>query len=130
MDESQVHARLESIEGFDLDFAMRMANNQIGFLAKLLELFLKTHRDEASNLRIMADARDSEEIRRAAHRLKGAAGALGATGISKQADRVQTLLRRDSDIPVFDVERLADETEKFVAALELAVDARQKNLNV
>lgn len=114
--------RLRSIEGFDFASGMEMAGGRGDFLVKFLRLFIRSHNDAGEKLRQSLAAEDREEIHRIAHGLKGSAGTVGATRVAKLAEVVQTATDRGGQIPGPEVNRLADEADRLISALERAVN--------
>ena len=77
-------------------------------LGELVGMFVDEMPDRVSNIQTLLEARDWEELRRAAHQLKGAAGSYGFETISPFAARVEDAIREDEA-----------EEEVYRAAVEL-----------
>jgi HPt (histidine-containing phosphotransfer) domain-containing protein len=61
-----------------------------GFLAELIDLFLKEAAQHVAKLRAASEGRDLGALERAAHTLKGSSGNLGAETLSRLCARLQT----------------------------------------
>ena len=85
---------LENIPGIDaahgLVAALRAKPERF---ARLLKLFHDSHASDAACLEAWWATNDLVEMQRLAHTLKGAAGNLGALGVSKGADELQLAIR-------------------------------------
>ncbi|SFR82148.1 PAS fold-containing protein [Marinobacter daqiaonensis] len=76
---------------------------------ELISGFVERLPQQVADLRLAADERELEKLKRLAHQLKGAAGGYGFMPVSEQAAAVETFARED---------RLTDETKEAVARLE------------
>lgn len=121
--ESGLAARLKGIDGFDFDEALGMALDRIEFLAQMLNLFLRSHGEDAARLRHLLAAGDHAGIGTLAHGLKGAAATLGANRVAELASGVQAAARDPGEVPGHEVERLAQETDALMAALQDALES-------
>jgi HPt (histidine-containing phosphotransfer) domain-containing protein len=86
--------------------------------AELLELFEKTAAATLAELRAALDAGDAAELRRLAHRLKGSARNVGATGMAE----VAAALEQTPADPAVTLDRLAAALEPTRAQLRAALE--------
>jgi signal transduction histidine kinase/DNA-binding response OmpR family regulator len=117
---------LENIPGIDaahgLVAALRAKPERF---ARLLKLFHDSHASDAACLEAWWATNDLVEMQRLAHTLKGAAGNLGALGVSKGADELQLAIRQGaarSEIECLFVSLALEQTmliEGIAKALEL-----------
>jgi signal transduction histidine kinase/CheY-like chemotaxis protein len=96
-----------------------------GLAASLLEEFLDTSGEDLQALQTALEAREPEETRRQAHRIKGSARIVGANGIASLAGQVESSLSavdgdRGVDWPALDdrAARLAADLEDLRAELQ------------
>jgi HPt (histidine-containing phosphotransfer) domain-containing protein len=85
--------------------------------AELLELFEATAAATLGELRAALDASDAGEVRRLAHRLKGSARNVGATGMAELAAALEQV---PADAPAA-LDRLEDALEPTAAQLRAAL---------
>ncbi|MBN1908328.1 MAG: Hpt domain-containing protein [Pirellulales bacterium] len=64
-------------------------------LGELVEMFVDEMPDRVANIQKLLDASNWEELRRAAHQLKGAAGSYGFSPISPTAAVVEDAIRAE-----------------------------------
>ena len=64
-------------------------------LGELVEMFVDEMPDRVANIQKLLEASDWEELRRAAHQLKGAAGSYGFSPISPSAATVEDAIRSE-----------------------------------
>jgi HPt (histidine-containing phosphotransfer) domain-containing protein len=62
-------------------------------LAEIVEMFVAEMPDRIANFRNLFNDRKSEELRRAAHQLKGAAGSYGFDSITRAAARLEDAVK-------------------------------------
>ena len=86
---------------------------------QLLELFERTAAETLAELRAALDAGDREEVRRLAHRLKGSARNVGATGMAELSAELEPV---PPDAPAA-LGRLDAALAPTCAALRAALDA-------
>ena len=65
-------------------------------LSEIVGMFVDEMPDRLANLLAQLESGNWEELRRAAHQLKGAAGSYGFDAISPSAARLEDILRNDS----------------------------------
>lgn len=75
-------------------------------LGEIVEMFVDEMPDRVSNLLFRLESGDWEELRQAAHQLKGAAGSYGFEAISPAAGQVEQAIR-DGE-PEEDIRRTVD----------------------
>lgn len=75
-------------------------------LSKIVDMFVDEMPDRIANLLTQLESGNWEELRRAAHQLKGAAGSYGFDAISPSAATLEDALR--SDKPEADIQKATD----------------------
>ncbi|MFO7831154.1 MAG: PAS domain S-box protein [Desulfuromonadaceae bacterium] len=110
----------QSIPGFDLQFGLgQMGGDQESYLRLLKQL----HEGITTRWRSLIDLLKNEEMEQAqriAHTLKGAAGTLGATELSRLATEIDHLLKGDEPVSeelIYRMEKAFDETEEALGSL-------------
>jgi PAS domain S-box-containing protein len=78
---------------FDLERALKAAQGKRPLLKRMAQLFLQELPDALADIQSAVAAGEARRIERAAHRLKGAAFAVGATPLSAAADKLEHLGR-------------------------------------
>jgi len=76
-------------------------------LGELVGLFVDEMPERVGNIQRLLEARDWEELRRAAHQLKGAAGSYGFGPIGPRAAAVEDAVR--SQVSEEEIRRMAEE---------------------
>jgi two-component system, sensor histidine kinase and response regulator len=112
--------QLGSLGGAELDQAIRAMGGDCGRYVRLLRDFLVRHQGDAAHIEALLAEGQSEEARRVAHGLKGAAGSLGLARLQAAASELDAALRHDSrDAATMDAlrERLAQELDLAATAL-------------
>jgi CheY-like chemotaxis protein len=84
---------LDVIPGLDVRSGLRSMRGKVGSLVRLLRKYAVNHRDDMAALRDAVSRGDTEEARRIAHSLKGAAAALGLEEQQAAAANLETLVR-------------------------------------
>ena len=103
-------ASLADIEGLDLQAGLRATHGHEDRYRRILGIFTRSHRDEIAKLRqLLADGQHSD-AERAAHTLKGSAGSVGATEVSRCAAELELALRQHA---------AAEQVEALVARLDV-----------
>lgn len=69
------------------------------FLSELVELYVQEMPERIAHLEALADARQWDELARAAHQLKGSAGGYGFGTLTAPADRLEQLIRSGGPEP-------------------------------
>jgi HPt (histidine-containing phosphotransfer) domain-containing protein len=83
----------------------------------LIEDFLHTTHEDLAALRLALDGNDAAGVAHEAHRIKGAAGLVGAVAITGVAGRIEAASRAgDLAQAHADIEALEAEVERFAAA--------------
>ncbi|HLF93003.1 MAG TPA: Hpt domain-containing protein [Planctomycetota bacterium] len=72
--------------------ALQMGGSQT-FLAELIDIFLKEQVQHLERLRKAVEARDSSQVERVAHTMKGSCGNLGAKELSRVCAELQEVTR-------------------------------------
>jgi PAS domain S-box-containing protein len=107
-DDSALLERLATIPGLDLDAALLMMRGKVRKFSRLLSLFADGHKHDVARLNQLMTAGDWAAIETLAHTLKGSAGNMRASAISKTAAALVTALRSKAE---------ADEIERLHTAL-------------
>ena len=87
-----------SIPGIDVSAALKRMGGNPQRYETLLRRFADQQANGADAIRALLSAGDVAAAERAAHSLKGAAGALGVTAVSAAAAKAETAIRKDADI--------------------------------
>jgi two-component system sensor histidine kinase/response regulator len=114
-------ARLPAIPGVDVAYGLGLVRGNATTYRKLLGMFIKSHGDASVRIGQLRDSGDAEGVRRIAHGLKGAAGALGATELAHAATALDAALRGgQTDVDELTV-RLLAELERVIGGLRQAI---------
>ncbi|PIX97500.1 MAG: histidine kinase [Hydrogenophilales bacterium CG_4_10_14_3_um_filter_63_21] len=114
-----------TIAGLDAKAGLRMTRGNTEKYAALLRLFVEHHETDMARLRACLAAGDREQAKRLAHSLKGAAGSVGATGLSGLAAELETALgegRAEPNIAA-SIEAFAQAQQAFNAAVRASLVA-------
>ena len=87
---------LDRVPGLDVRTGLRSMRGKVGNLVRLLHKYAVNHRDDMAALRDAVGIGDTEEARRIAHSLKGAAAALGLEEQQAAAANLENLVRLGS----------------------------------
>jgi two-component system sensor histidine kinase/response regulator len=88
----------EPITGLDREFGLRMAGGSVPLYLKLLRTFALGE-DAAATLLDRLAAQDWREVGRVVHRVRGAAGTIGATALHDDLLKAEVLLRNEAGDP-------------------------------
>lgn len=116
-------AALARIDGLDVEAGLRSVRNQLPQYLQRLRLFAEVHGDTAGQVRRALTAGRFELARRAAHTLKGAAGAIGATAVRARAEAVESPLKHGRPVDGSAVDAALGELEKQLERFIAAVNA-------
>ncbi len=115
-------ADLAAISGLDAVAGLRSVNHNVDLYRRLLRKF--TENDDAAQLRRALAANDFTTAHRAAHTLKGVAGALGAKTLQDQAAAIDaTLVHAPAQLDDADVAIAAEKLETDFRSLVCAIEA-------
>ena len=89
-----------AIEGLQVDRALRRMRGNAELYQSLLRKFAIGQRDFAAMLLSALQANDAATAKRLAHTLKGLCASIGAEALSKQVERLESLLKTAADKPV------------------------------
>jgi two-component system, sensor histidine kinase and response regulator len=126
--EADLRARLAEMADIDMEAGIKVAGGRLPFYRRLLKLFAEGHGDDARKLAERIEQNDLVGAGVLAHKLKGAAGNVGAMPIHLLARDLDAALRR-SDRPAAEAaliplrERLPALIEALQAALAQEVTA-------
>ncbi len=114
-------SELPALPGVDMAYGLGLVRGNVVTYRKLLGMFVKSHGDASARIRQLRTSGDAEGVRRIAHGLKGAAGALGATELAQAATALDAALRSgqvDVDAPTA---RLLSELDRVIGGLQRAI---------
>jgi len=111
---------LAGIEGFDPAAGLALAGGDAAAFEQLLRAFVAQHADGLPGLDALLAGGQRQQARRFAHSLKGAAAAIGATGLQEMAASLERAVQADGPgerlrLAAFDLEY---ELVHFAAALQ------------
>jgi CheY-like chemotaxis protein len=115
-------ARLASVPGLDTARGLATVRGKQDKYLQVLKLFVDSHRQDPAHLTAALAAGEIGAIRNLVHALKGAAGMIGATGISAAAANIQAICDNGGD------EWLQNSGARFVEELASLIDAIQQSL--
>ena len=93
-DESTTVEVLPKLPGIDTDDGLQRIGGSVSAYKKLLKKFAENQADAIDLIRTAWAAKDSEEVVRLAHTLKGVAGAIGAGKLQESAGKLEAALKR------------------------------------
>ena len=82
------------LPGIDLNSALRRLGGNEDLLIKLLQTFLRTHKNTGTDIKEALKSNDYKKAQRLAHTIKGVAGNLAAEKLSETAGRLEELINR------------------------------------
>lgn len=120
--EADLRARLAEIADLDLEAGIKVASGRLPFYRRLLKLFAEGHGDDARKLAEGIEQNDLVGAGVLAHKLKGAAGNVGAIPIHLLARDLDAALRR-GDRPAAEAAliSLRERLPALIAALQKAL---------
>jgi PAS domain S-box-containing protein len=126
-DEDQ-RRRLAEIPGLDLDLGLAMVRGNVKKFTRLAVLFADGYHEHADRIVELMLASKFASIEPIAHSLRGAAGMLGAVGVSEAAGELLLALRGNCDTNTVGplCTRLADELNSLIAGIRNAADEMVK----
>ena len=107
--------RLAAIPGLDLERGLKTMGGNVTRLTRLLRMFADVHAEDLRRISEGGAAGDLPQVQHLAHALKGAAGTLGATGVSAAADALQAAIRHEAEPD--EIKQLADRLVEELAPL-------------
>jgi two-component system sensor histidine kinase/response regulator len=126
MDESLLD-RLRGVAGLQVEAGLRTVRGKLPSYLRLLEQFVRYHRDDAGRARQSLALNQPEQTQRIAHSLKGVAGNLGLLMVGEQAAALERAIREEC--PAAEclalIEALERVLETVVEALALVLPALQ-----
>ena len=114
-----LRASLDSIAGLNIQVGMRSMRGKMSSLLRLLRKYAESHDGDMQSLRDRYAAGDTEDARRYAHSLKGAAGTLGAEKVQALAMELEHLIRDNQ--PGEHINALSMQLEQTQAELSAAI---------
>ncbi len=101
---------------------LEMVGGDMGFLVDLVSEYRTDGASRVADMRTALAAGQAEDLRRAAHTLKGSSASLGANGLAEVCREVEAAAR-DGDLDGLGpkVDAIAAELDEVVAALETRV---------
>jgi len=110
---------LEDIPGLDSKLGLHAVRGKQAIYERLLRTFADSHLDDFRNIRTLLDNGETEEARRLAHSIKGAAATLGATQVFEAAAAVDHAIRQER--PRNHILSLTDNLETAYGAFHEAI---------
>ena len=92
-------AGLPVIAGIDAALAIRQLGGNVAYFPRLLRQFALHYSGLLPGLQDLAGQGDGNALRGAAHSVRGAAGAIGATALAQQAQGIETALAEGAALP-------------------------------
>jgi len=113
-----------SVSGFDVPSAVRRLDGDITLFMRLLEYFVRDHRDDALLIERALEAGDEKGVRRLIHTLRGAASNLSAREILSVLLEMDRLIEEHG----WDAQRLKPFVQRLKNSLLIAVQSVEKSL--
>ncbi|WP_341743747.1 hybrid sensor histidine kinase/response regulator [Azonexus hydrophilus] len=121
-EEEALTTRLAEIPDLELAAGLRLARGKVAFYRRLLEVFVEAHCNDAQELTRLIGQKQLDAAERVAHRLKGAAGNVGAVPIFLLATLLDTSLKQgDRARAEIDLALLAERLTRLIDALRAAL---------
>lgn len=83
---------------YSADQVLKFSGGDKEFVSGLLEMFLEQVRKDVESMRALTEAKDWEEMKFVAHRLRSSAGSVGANGIVVSCSELETYLKSSGGI--------------------------------
>jgi HPt (histidine-containing phosphotransfer) domain-containing protein len=109
------------VDWADLEKRLRRRQGRLAFL----QTFLQTYADAANQLRASVQSGDVEAIERLAHKLRGAAGFLGARGVQGLAQTLEDQVHQSQCLPSEWILQLAQQVETLLLEVRAQVQLLQ-----
>ncbi len=121
--DDELQARLATIAGLDIATGLRIVRGRVSSYARVLRLFVASHREDADQLRTLLAAGQLADAQALAHAIKGAAGNVGASEVQKIAIELDLALKaRDAALAQATFPGLAHALEHLLADLDAALE--------
>ncbi|WP_234085572.1 response regulator [Azonexus sp. R2A61] len=120
----EIREALYAIDGLDVAAGLHVVSGRWTSYLRILELFRRTHCDDAALLRRALTAGDGNAVRQLAHSLKGSAGNIGATQIQALAAAIERPFREnsgDSSAAAPALDQLEPALKELIAAIGQAL---------
>jgi CheY-like chemotaxis protein len=91
--------QLASLDGPEMQRAVRLVNGQVDRYVQLLRDFSERHQDDLARIEALLANDQREDARNLAHGIKGAAGTLGLARLASAATELDAALRNERDNP-------------------------------
>jgi two-component system sensor histidine kinase/response regulator len=95
--DAELQSRLAGIDGLDMVQGLRVMQDNVTSLFRLLLHFARSHQDDMTRLQESIAEGRQEDARRIAHTIKGSAGTLGLDRIQGVAEQLETAVRQGAD---------------------------------
>jgi CheY-like chemotaxis protein len=114
-----------AIDGLQVDRALRRMLGNAELYQSLLRKFAIGQRDFAAMLLSALQASDPATAKRLAHTLKGLCASIGAEALSKQVERLESLLKTAADKPVVmaQLDLVTQELTALIQGIEVSLGA-------
>lgn len=76
---------------FDKDEALKMFEDDVEFLKELVEIFINDAPEHMSEIEEAVDSRNSSDLKKSAHKLKGAVANFGKNATTETAFKLETM---------------------------------------
>ncbi|UCV02206.1 PAS domain-containing protein [Dechloromonas denitrificans] len=114
-DDQALRAQLADIPGLDSRLGLLSVRGRLNSYSRLLTKFASNHAGDFAQIRQQLAVGQSEEARRLAHSMKGAAGTLGAVAVQRSAAALDSAIKENQPPAV--IEPLIEETAQAYAEL-------------
>jgi len=94
---TELQRRLASVPGLDIEHGLTVVRGNVGRQARMLTLFVATHAADTTRIAEALAADDLATLEELVHALKGAAGSVGARGVSEPAEALNNALRSNAE---------------------------------
>ena len=121
-DDGELRARLAGIADLDLAAGLRLMRGKLAAYRKILALCIADHATDAQTLAELIGRNDLAAAERIAHKLKGAAGSVGALPIQHLVNELDEALKKgDRAAAELALQPLADRLPRLIDALREAL---------
>jgi signal transduction histidine kinase/HPt (histidine-containing phosphotransfer) domain-containing protein/ActR/RegA family two-component response regulator len=124
-DDGELRARLAGIADLDLETGLRLVRGKLAGYRKVLAMCVADHATDAQTLAELIEKNDLLAAEKVAHKLKGAAGSIGALPIHQLVTELDKALKQgDRAAAELALLPLADRLPRFIDALREALSPR------
>jgi len=124
-DDGELRARLAGIADLDLETGLRLVRGKLAGYRRVLAMCVADHATDAQTLAELIEKNDLLAAEKVAHKLKGAAGSIGALPIHQLVTELDKALKQgDRAAAELALLPLADRLPRFIDALREALSPR------